>query len=254
MPAPGDHEARRRDVSQAVWRVLAARGFGGLRLRAVAAEMGASTGLLTYYFPDKRSLLAYALDLLEQRTLERPRRPAADAEGALRDAMLDLLPLDDDAVARSRIWVGSWDEVLADAGLAAGHDRRYARGREGLQRIIEDARAAGALPAVADAADLAASVQGFCLGLTVQALVSPTKFPPERQISLVDGFLSALLIQRPRAAAHNKSLGGLRLRPTAFMRLGRGCSCGGGVRGSGRARRRRRTSISMGARSCCSRW
>ena len=38
MPAPGDHEARRRDVSQAVWRVLAARGFGGLRLRAVAAE------------------------------------------------------------------------------------------------------------------------------------------------------------------------------------------------------------------------
>ena len=32
----------------AVWRVLAAHGFGGLTLRAVAAEMGASTRLLTH--------------------------------------------------------------------------------------------------------------------------------------------------------------------------------------------------------------
>src|SRR5690349_17153404 len=45
-PARGDHEARRQDVSEAVWQVLAAQGFGGLTLRAVAAEMGASTGLL----------------------------------------------------------------------------------------------------------------------------------------------------------------------------------------------------------------
>jgi AcrR family transcriptional regulator len=47
----GDHEARRRDVSEAVWRVLVAHGFGGLTMRAVAAELDASTGLLTHYFP-----------------------------------------------------------------------------------------------------------------------------------------------------------------------------------------------------------
>ena len=72
-PALGDHEARRLAVSEAVWRVLADRGFGVLRLRAVAAEMGASTGLLTHYFPTKRALLVYAMDLLDQRNEARRR-------------------------------------------------------------------------------------------------------------------------------------------------------------------------------------
>lgn len=75
----GDHEGRLRDVSEAVWRVMATRGFAGLTLRAVAAELGATTGLLTHYFPTKRALLEHALDLLEQRTMARPRRRRARA-------------------------------------------------------------------------------------------------------------------------------------------------------------------------------
>ncbi|MGW2541257.1 TetR/AcrR family transcriptional regulator, partial [Kitasatospora sp. NPDC001574] len=67
-PARGDHEARRTEVSQAVWGVLSTRGFEGLTLRAVAAEMGASTGLLTHYFPSKKALVAHALDVLERRS------------------------------------------------------------------------------------------------------------------------------------------------------------------------------------------
>ena len=66
MPARGDHDARRRDVSEAVWRVLADRGFTGLTLRAVATEMGATTGLLTHYFPSKKALVAYALDIADE--------------------------------------------------------------------------------------------------------------------------------------------------------------------------------------------
>lgn len=82
MPrAKGDHEARRLEVSEAVWRVLATRGFGGLTLRAVATELGATTGLLTHYFPAKSDLLAHALDLLEQRTAARARRTSAGPRG-----------------------------------------------------------------------------------------------------------------------------------------------------------------------------
>src|SRR5580692_1165808 len=106
-PALGDHEARRLAVSEAVWRVLAAEGFGGLRLRAVAAEMGASTGLLTHYFPSKRALLVYALDLLDQRNETRPRRaepadgspPPAEGLATLREVLVDILPLDQDSIA-----------------------------------------------------------------------------------------------------------------------------------------------------------
>jgi AcrR family transcriptional regulator len=199
-PALGDHEARRLAVSEAVWKVLATKGFGGLRLRAVAAEMGASTGLLTHYFPNKRALLVYALDLLEQRNRERPQSaespdgstPAAEGLATLRKVVLEVLPLDEESIAANRIWVGSWDVALADPEFGAEHDRRYAHSRDKLRTHIEAAQRLGELPASADAADLAAGLQSFYLGLVVQALLAPAAFPPQRQIALLDGYLAAM--------------------------------------------------------------
>ncbi|MCC9307558.1 TetR/AcrR family transcriptional regulator [Kitasatospora sp. RB6PN24] len=192
-PARGDHEARRRDVSAAVWRVLADRGFGALTLRAVAAEMGASTGLLTHYFPNKQALLRTALEVLAEQSARRPRRTApADGLPALRTLLLDVLPLDAAGTAGNRIWVGSWDVALADPELAAEHAERYRRSRVKLTEQVEIAQRRGELPAGTPAADLAAAAQSFVLGLVVQALFAPTEFPPERQITLLDDWLAAV--------------------------------------------------------------
>jgi AcrR family transcriptional regulator len=202
-PARGNPETRRVEVSEAVWRVLAKSGFGGLRLRAVAAEMDASTGLLTHYFSGKRALLKYALDVLEQRTEQRPRL-AAPKDGVappeagiamLRAAMLDILPLTPEGVVSNRIWVGSWDVALADPELAEEHAKRYRRGRERLRDHVATAQRRGEILDGESAEDLAASAQGFLLGLVVQALFSPEAFPAERQIALVDGFLGSLAPQ-----------------------------------------------------------
>ncbi|MFJ2865500.1 TetR/AcrR family transcriptional regulator [Kitasatospora sp. NPDC087314] len=199
-PARGDHDARRLEVSEGVWRVLSSRGFEGLTLRAVAAELGASTGLLTHYFPSKRALLSHALEELDRRSGSRPRR-AAPADGApvppaglarLRAALLDILPLDGAAAADNRIWVGSWDVALAEPELAAAHAGRYARSREALAAHVADAQRLGELPAEADAAALAAGAQAFVLGLVVQALFAPAEFPSERQAALLDAHLAGL--------------------------------------------------------------
>ncbi|MEV6104382.1 TetR/AcrR family transcriptional regulator [Streptomyces sp. NPDC051940] len=187
----GDHEARRRDVSEAVWRVLAERGFGGLTMRAVAAELGATTGLLTHYFPAKRDLVAYALDLLAERTRARPRRTAAPGLAALRASLLDVLPLTEEATASNRIWVSSWDTALADPELSRGHARRYADGRDRLREAVAAAQELGELPA-GDPDEVAAGAQSFALGVVVQALLDPGAFPPERQTRLLDDYLAAL--------------------------------------------------------------
>ncbi|MFE0134197.1 TetR/AcrR family transcriptional regulator [Streptomyces sp. NPDC059037] len=196
-PARGDHDARRTEVSQAVWRVLAARGFGGLTLRAVATEMGATTGLLTHYFPSKRALVRHALDVLDRRSADRP-RPATERAGAasglvmLRARLLDILPLDAESAASNRIWVGSWDVALADRELADEHAARYRQGRERMAEHIAEAQRLGELPQAPPPADVAAAAQSFVLGLVVQALFAPGEFPAERQIALVDGFLAGL--------------------------------------------------------------
>jgi AcrR family transcriptional regulator len=193
-PAPGDREARRKDVSEAVWQVLADKGFGALTLRAVAAAMNVSTGMLMHYFPTKRALLAHALDLLERRTAERPRR-ARPAEGmaTVRAMLLDILPLTPDDTARNRIWVSSWDLALADEGLAAGQAARYTRLRDSLRPHFAAALALGEIPATAAGPDrLAAGAVAFTHGLVVQALFDPERFPEDVQTALLDDFLGSM--------------------------------------------------------------
>ncbi|MFG3706158.1 TetR/AcrR family transcriptional regulator [Micromonospora sp. NPDC047670] len=191
-PPRTDHDSRRRKVSEAVWRVLAEHGFQGLTLRAVAAALGASTGLVTHYFAGKRELVAHALDILEARTAHRPRH-AAPAPGltALRTHLLNILPLTPDAAAMNRIWVGSWDVALSDPDLFAAQRLRYARIRADLRESIQDAQRRGELPD-GDADRLAATVLSFTHGLVVQALFDPEGFPAASQTELVDGFLTAL--------------------------------------------------------------
>ncbi|MEU6806316.1 TetR/AcrR family transcriptional regulator [Streptomyces neyagawaensis] len=199
-PAPGDHEARRKDVSEAVWRVLAAKGFGGLTLRAVAAEMGVTTGMLTHYFPSKRALVTHALDLLEQDTAGRPRRtPPADGLPTVRAMLLDVLPLTPADTARNRIWVSSWDLSLADDALAAQQGDRYTRLRDTFRPHLETARDLGEIPASADTGQLAASVVAFVHGLVVQAIFDPGRFPEGVQIAMVDDFVARLAGAEPTA-------------------------------------------------------
>lgn len=192
-PAPVDHESRREDVSQAVWRVLAAKGFGGLTLRAVAAEMDVSTGLLMHYFPTKRALVVHALELLEKSSAERPRR-ARPREGlaALRAVLLDFLPIGRENTARNRIWVSSWDLALADQGLHADQAERYVRIRAAVRPHLEAAMALDELPAGADLDQLATMAVAFAHGLVVQALFDPGRFPPKAQTATVDRFVDAL--------------------------------------------------------------
>ncbi|MGW7432284.1 TetR/AcrR family transcriptional regulator [Streptomyces sp. NPDC054861] len=199
-PARGDHDARRRDVSEAVWRVLADRGFGGLTLRAVAGEMGATTGLLTHYFPSKRALLRTALEVLAERSERRPRRTASSQGlAALRAALLDILPLTPEAAAANRIWVASWDIALADPELADEHAERYRRSRTRLTEHVTDAQRLGELPAGSSAEDLAAAAQSFALGLVVQALFAPAELPPERQVRLLDDWLAGVRVSAETA-------------------------------------------------------
>ncbi|MCX4399798.1 TetR family transcriptional regulator (plasmid) [Streptomyces sp. NBC_00053] len=197
-PAPGDREARRDDVSRAVWQVLADKGFGGLTLRAVAAAMGVSTGMLMHYFPTKRALIAHALDLLEKRTAERPRRDRpADGLATVRAMLLDILPLTEGDTARNRIWVSSWDLALADDGLATDQADRYTRLRSTLRPHFEAARGLGEVPAAADPEQLAATAVAFTHGLVVQALFDPGRFPEDVQIAMVDDFLASITPPRP---------------------------------------------------------
>ncbi len=177
MPAPVDHDARRADLTAAVWRVLVREGFVGLSLRAVAAEMGATTGLVTHYFPGKDALVRHALDVLHDHTDRRIPDPVQSGLPGLRQRLLSVVPLDEELVDLSRIWVSFWDLALADPDLAAREAARYDRWRGSLRPLVLEALARGELRP-ADAEVVLDIVTAATHGLVVQALFDPRRFPP----------------------------------------------------------------------------
>ena len=116
MPKIVSHNARRRDIARAAWRVIAREGLDGLTTRAVAREAGWSTGVLAHYFADRTDLVLAAFSLVaddvEARVnarLEREEDPTervwiAVSEGAT---------LDETRLTEARVW-------FTFIGLAAG--------------------------------------------------------------------------------------------------------------------------------------
>lgn len=184
----GNHEDRRGEVAEAVWRVLARDGFNGLTIRAIARQLQATTGVVTHYFRSKREIIGYALELLDKRSTDRPRRSADAGLPAVRSAIIDMLPLDADSVTANRVWVSSWDQALADPQFRRDHARRYAAGVDRLTELVSDAQTRGEMRA-GDSHSMATELQCFALGLIVQAVLDPTHYPEERQVALLDDLL-----------------------------------------------------------------
>jgi AcrR family transcriptional regulator len=71
MPKQVDHDERRREIIEALWRLAARDGLSTVSFRRVASEADVSVRRIQYYFGTKAALLAAALQLLGQRVFER---------------------------------------------------------------------------------------------------------------------------------------------------------------------------------------
>ena len=100
MPKRVDHQQRRRQIANALWRLVSAHGFNSVSLRQVATEAGVSMGLVQHYFESREQMLLFALDDVGERAREQiEARLAAQSEASPRAtarAMLtQVLPLDE---------------------------------------------------------------------------------------------------------------------------------------------------------------
>ncbi len=139
MPKSVDPTQKRAEFVAASWDVIAAEGLRGATRRRVAAEAGCTTGALTHYFSDRRSLLIDALRAAHYqagtRMIEAARATSSDLE-RLKGVLLEALPLDEPRLREWRVWLAFWAESMNDAELAEENARRYAEWRELLQEVV----------------------------------------------------------------------------------------------------------------------
>jgi AcrR family transcriptional regulator len=102
MPKRVDPTQRRTLIADALMRVAAERGLEAVSLRHVAAEAGATTGLVQHYFGTKDEMMLFALEVVSGRTEARigaavgALGPAPAPRDLVRAMVTQMLPLDDE--------------------------------------------------------------------------------------------------------------------------------------------------------------
>lgn len=187
-------EARRKQIIQAAFAVACRDGIGRLTVRAVAAEVGVSHGLVLFYFGRKTRLVHALLDWVIAGTsvLEISEDIARfpDARDRL-DALLqqEMARLSHQP-ERTRLFLEFW-------ALGARHDEIRSRINAELERyrtafrsIMEELLVAEPEMARDVTADGLASVAvSWIQGCAVQAMIDPGHFDADQHLALVRGMI-----------------------------------------------------------------
>lgn len=192
MPKLVDHELRRRQISEALWRVVSRDGVDAVSVRNVAAEAGCSPGALRHYFPDQADLIASALALVSERFAARI--GTLDVTGSpveiIQAYCEQMIPLDEARRIEAEVWFGFVIRARLDPALDA------------LTRRVH------------------LDLRGFLLSLLPYLGADPSEV--ERLQALIDGLTLHLLLYpdllstdtvRDRLRAHLESISGPVSRP-----------------------------------------
>ncbi|GGP44025.1 TetR/AcrR family transcriptional regulator [Saccharothrix coeruleofusca] len=190
MPRQVDHELRRRQIAQAVWRLAARGGLEGVTLRQVAAEAEVSARLLQYYFGTRDQLLLGALELLntdaERRARERLEALGEEpsARALVRGVLLELLPLDEERRNRHVVHAAYFVRFLVEPALAAVARNSPPALENLVAGLIVRGQRLGEVPESVDAPAEAAFLVAGAEGLQTGVLLGQRA--PERAVALLD--------------------------------------------------------------------
>jgi TetR/AcrR family transcriptional regulator, transcriptional repressor of bet genes len=189
MPKLVDVEQRRSELTDAAARVIARSGIEAATMREVAAEAGWTTGALTHYFTDTRTLLLATFEgSLAKRRSRRPSSADATAAERLRSSIEGALPLD---AERRRHWLVTLTcctQAAHDTVLAAAQRDAYREFRDHVVTLVDEAGLARGRHALALAERLIATADG----IAIQALFDPASWPAQRQRATLDQTLRPL--------------------------------------------------------------
>ncbi len=186
-PAPVDHDERRARLTEVLLEVVADVGLEGASIRAIAARAGVSIGTVQHYFPTKDDMIRQAYRHvgadLGTRAEERANR-ATSVKGAIREVMLELLPLDARRTAALRVSVAFAARAMFVPELAAEL-------RRDLRELQDAIAAAFAEAGVAEPAREAMIALAVTSGLAEPLLFGDGT--PEEVVAALDAYLDRAL-------------------------------------------------------------
>jgi len=194
MPKIVDHDARREEIVDAVWRVITRDGIAAATTRAIADEAGCSNGVLSHYFADKTALLHAALDLGYRRIEEKVNAVLASSTGvaALRDVLRLTVPISQDALFGNQVELAFLGHAVGNRELARQHHEVYEHFRSIVRRLLVEARRRGEISPIGNLDTIADALVALIDGLGMEACLYTDAFSAGRQRAVIDVVLAGL--------------------------------------------------------------
>jgi AcrR family transcriptional regulator len=189
-----DSDSRRRELAEAVWRVVLREGIEAASVRKVAAEAGISKGSLRHVFPSQSELLAFAMELIIDEVTQRV--AAVDATGDVRDMverhLQSLLVLDAETRAVIDVWLAFAGRARVDPRLRPLRDDTHAQVRGLCRRSVETLRDNGNARPNLDVSLETERLHALIDGLAMHATLDPETTTAGRQVEILSEHLDTL--------------------------------------------------------------
>lgn len=192
MPKIVDHEERRRAIIRATWQVIARQGIANTTTREIAKEAKYSSGVLAHYFKDKADIMASAMRAAHLEVIERVAGTKLAGLAALREYMLECLPLDKRRRLLATIEASFWGLAVGDKRLIAinGQELDALRGR--IRARLAEAAQLGELKPSVDVEQTVRELHILIDGLSVQATLYKRSASREEQVRMLDRVLGSI--------------------------------------------------------------
>jgi AcrR family transcriptional regulator len=185
---------RRIEVAKAAWQVIIREGLDRTSMRAIAQELGSSTGVVTHYFRDKEELTLFALELVFENVAAEMTARAQGQQGIdrLEQMIFVALPMENVDRDEWKVWVAFLGYSIGREHLIQEHRKRYDLLRQIISQELADLQTAKLIRADLDLTFEANALIALVDGIGTGVVIYPEQFSPEQQQYLVRRHLNTL--------------------------------------------------------------
>ena len=190
------YDDRRVEVVNAAWRVIVREGLDRTSMRAIAQELGSSTGVVTHYFRDKEELILFALERVFETVLEDMRTCTQGQQGIdkLELMLFTALPLEASDKADWKVWMAFLGYSIGRDHLVQEHRKRYDTLRQIIHQALADLQTANLIRADLDLTLEANALIALVDGIGAGVVICPEQLSAEQQHYLVRRHIHTLLM------------------------------------------------------------
>jgi AcrR family transcriptional regulator len=189
------YDDRRIEVAQAAWRVIVREGLDRTSMRAIAQELGSSTGVVTHYFRDKEELTLFALEQVFENVAAEMKACIQERQGIerLEQMIFVALPLENIDRDEWKVWVAFLGYSIGREHLVLEHRKRYDFLRQMISQTLAELQAVNLIRADLDVTLEANALIALVDGIGTGAVICPEQFSAEQQQYLVRRHINALV-------------------------------------------------------------